>query len=54
MPVVINEFEIVAEPPAQQPVQAPSAGQGTPVPSPHDLVQILRHQAERAVRVRAD
>jgi len=57
MPVVINEFEVVAEPP---PAAAPGAA-GPAAASPtmppwtiHDFEHLVRRQAERAARVRAD
>ncbi len=56
MPVVINEFEVVAEPPPasqstgpKPPGTAPSA----PTPTPHDIERIVRRQIERCARVRA-
>jgi hypothetical protein len=57
MPVVINEFEVVAEPQPKKPGDdTSSAGQSrasTPVPTPHDIECIIRHQKERLARVRA-
>ena len=59
MPVVINEFEVVAEPPstkasAEKATAAPSpTGASTPAPTPHDIQCIIRHQKERFARVRA-
>lgn len=57
MPVVINEFEVVAEPqPKKTGDETSSAGQSqasTPVPTPHDIECIVRHQKERLARVRA-
>lgn len=55
MAVVINDFEVVAEPPSgadapqEAGTQAPSAA-----PTPHELELIYRRQEERAARVRAD
>ena len=57
MTVVINEFEVVAEPqsakaaPGKTPDTATSQPSG--IPSPHDIQRILRHQQERLARVRA-
>jgi hypothetical protein len=55
MPVVINEFEVIAETAA-----APPPSQAGAVPEPavvwatYDIEQIVRRQAERAARLRAD
>ena len=52
MAVVINEFEVVAEPlnpPAQD---STAAAEPPPPPStPHDLERVLRRQRERAARL---
>ncbi len=53
MAVIINEFEVVAEPPSEKvPDKTPS-----PPPAqsstPHDVENILRRQRERCERVRA-
>jgi len=53
MAVVINDFEVVAEPPPE----APAAGQPgvqPATPTPEEIEQIVRRQLERAARVRAD
>jgi hypothetical protein len=55
--VVINEFEIVAEPPSNEPVPPAEPQQAPPaqfVPTPHDIIAIERHNARRLARVRAD
>lgn len=55
MTVVINEFEVVAEPPPK----AGPTGPATPgsaaaqAPTPHDIDRILRRQRERFARIRA-
>ena len=55
MAVVVNDFEVVAEPapgsdaPAEEGAQAQSPG-----PTPHELELVYRRQEERAARVRAD
>jgi hypothetical protein len=58
MPVIINDFEVVAEPPQpegdneqqQQPEQAlPSL-----LLKPQETEQVLRHLRERQARLRAD
>lgn len=54
MAVVINDFEVVSEPPADPPPQAAS-----PAPAPNqaqamrELERLLRRQNERLTRVRA-
>jgi len=55
MPVVINEFEVVAEPPANQSTETKQPGPPakTPAPTPHDIERILQRQARRFARVRA-
>jgi len=57
MPVVINEFEVVAEPQsaksAADKAPAGSARPPNPAPTPHDIQCIVRHQKERFARVRA-
>jgi hypothetical protein len=55
MPVIINEFEVVAEPPVSAPAAAapeppPEAASAPPA---QDVARILRHEAERELRVRA-
>ncbi len=55
MPVVINEFEIVAEPPERQQADTkqPSALVKTPAPTSHDIERIVERQIRRFARVRA-
>jgi hypothetical protein len=54
MPIVINEFEIIAEPPASPPQgQEPSAASQPATPKPRDVQLVIRRQRERAARVRA-
>ncbi len=53
MAVVINDFEVVVEPPPD----APAAGQqpARPAgPTPEEIEQVVRRQLERAARVHAD
>jgi hypothetical protein len=54
MPVVINEFEVVAEPPPSSPAQAQPGGD-IPLPKPmlaaQEVERLLRHEEERALRV---
>jgi hypothetical protein len=56
MPIVINDFEIVVEPPKkpQEGAKAETAeGQPPPNLRPSDITQILRRERERKDRVRA-
>ena len=57
MAVVINEFEVVVEPPSATtpPAEtAPRDGEPPPPgPTPHDIARIVARQEERLVRVRA-
>lgn len=57
MTVIINDFEVVAEP---APTALPQAGTPSPNPvapapssTPRDIERIIRRQIERCVRVRA-
>jgi hypothetical protein len=54
MPVVINEFEVIAEPPPSSPASAQPGGD-TPLPKPmlaaQEVERLLRHEEERALRV---
>ncbi len=57
MPIIINEFEIVAEPPALQ--AAPDASREPPAGTPpalhpEDIVRIERHNRARMLRLWAD
>jgi hypothetical protein len=51
MPVVINEFEVVAEPASRPAPSAPAATQ--PAQEPPDLERLLSTKRERDARVRA-
>lgn len=55
MAVVINDFEVVTEPPpgAERVEEAAPAAQPA-APTAHDIELINRHLHERAARVRAD
>ena len=57
MPVVINEFEVVAEPPAPSksaPAEAKKDGNANPPWTVHDVAEMVARARERAARVRAD
>ena len=59
MAIVINDFEIVVEPPAPQSRggeggEQPQAQQQQPPPDPGDIVAVMRVHAERMERLRAD
>lgn len=51
MPVVINEFEVVAEPPQPSATQAQEPASGAAAPTPHELERIIEHQRERLMRI---
>ena len=52
MAVVINEFEVVAEPLNPPPQESAAAPEPAPPPSTaHDLERVLRRQRERAARL---
>ncbi|HNU03282.1 MAG TPA: hypothetical protein PKL67_03945 [Anaerolineae bacterium] len=54
MPVIINETEIVVEPP---PAPAPSAPQPSPTGArltPEEVIRVVQRQQERLARVWAD
>ena len=57
MAVIINEFEIITEPPAdaQEQVARPAAApQASPLLQPQEIERIMRHQRKRMARVWAD
>jgi hypothetical protein len=57
MAVVINEFEVIAEPaPATRAATMPEGADPEPAAiwTAHDVEQIVRRQREREARVRAD
>jgi hypothetical protein len=55
MPIVINEFEIVAQqpPPPAAPGPPPSPAEGAPPMRPEDVIRVHRRHRERMERVRA-
>jgi hypothetical protein len=58
MPIVINDFEIVVEPPAQGASTQQGAGEDKPSPQstlkPEDIILVEQINRERMERVRAD
>lgn len=53
MPVIINEFEVVVEAPANSNTQEGSTAE-IPALSPHDIEQIVHWFSERRARLLAD
>jgi len=56
MGVIINELDVVAAPPAEAPAAPAPPGVSAAPPPPvqlEELRNLLRHQAERAARLRA-
>ena len=56
MPIIINEFEIIADPlpPVQEGATGAASSPEPPALHPEDIVRIVRHQQQRLMRVRAD
>jgi len=54
MPVVINEFEVVAAPEAPAPAAATAQRPAPQGVTPQDVERIVIHARQRAARVRAD
>lgn len=57
MPVVINEFEVVADPPPAAPAAESGPAPDAPALPPwtvHDVAEIVARAGARAARVRAD
>ncbi len=52
MPVVVNEFEVIPESPAGGGDQKPASNK-RPALTPHDVVEMVKHELEREARVRA-
>jgi hypothetical protein len=50
VPIIINEFEVVAEPPLRPP-PTPAPEAPAPQPTAHDVEQAIEHQLERALRI---
>jgi hypothetical protein len=55
MTVIINDFEIVAQPPPQPPADTAEPSVAAPQPSwtPADIERVMRRHRERLARVRA-
>ncbi|WP_176696068.1 hypothetical protein [Phenylobacterium immobile] len=53
MAVVINDFEVVAEPAPAPGASAPEVTDGAPSPAALEVERILRNLADRLVRVEA-
>jgi hypothetical protein len=57
MPVVINDFEVVADQPSQPDRSAPSSGSSSAASprgaTPHEIELILQREKERLARVQA-
>lgn len=51
MSVIVNDFEIVTEPPRQEPASQPPTAPVPPRLTPDDVCRIVRRQAERRARV---
>lgn len=55
MAVIINDFEVVVEPPAEtRPPDRPPEPAPPAPPRPQDIERIIRHFEERRARVAAD
>lgn len=57
MAVIINEFEVVVEPPATAPTVEGEGSEAEPqarVLSPYEVGQLMRHALDRQLRVAAD
>jgi hypothetical protein len=56
MAVVVSEFELVGEAPAEASGdnKGAAAVAPAPAPTPHEVEQIMRRREERAARLRAD
>lgn len=55
MGVIINDFEVMMEPPpapADSAPRTPAAAPPAPL-APQDMVDVIRHQGERQARIRA-
>jgi hypothetical protein len=53
MPVIINEFEVVTQPPQRQAAESAQPDEATPAqpPTPQDIERVMRHAMERLWRV---
>ena len=53
MAVVINDFEVITEPPPVAGAAAPPGAESTPTPASPEVERVLRSIAERQSRVEA-
>jgi hypothetical protein len=54
MPTIINDLDVIAEPPAKLPAQAPTPDDTpAPGPTPEDLYWVVRRQMLRRLRLSA-
>lgn len=53
MAIVINDFEVIAEPPPAPGAPAPQDVEGPPQPSAPEVERVLRRLAERLMRIEA-
>lgn len=53
MPIVINDFEVIAEPPPAPGASVPQEAEPAPQPSAPEVALVLRSLAERMLRVEA-
>lgn len=51
MPVVINEFEVVAEPQPTTPPSSPAPSPSAEPPTPYEIDRLVRRQLERLARI---
>jgi hypothetical protein len=54
MPVIINETEIVVEPPAAPEQATPAAAEPGARLTPEEVIRVIQRQQERLARVWAD
>lgn len=54
MPVIINETEIVVEPPSAPPQSPPAVASPSARLTPEEIVRVVQRQQERVARLWAD